>query len=149
MKTNTKQFTVLAAVALAVSGLSIQIKAEESSDPPSPGTAENQDQVAGTGVAGNLLFTDEQGNPRNPTAEELVVASENFQRDLATLAGKNKGKLNVQTHANGATSATIALSKLAFLIVEENEDGSLSYMHATLDEDGNAIPSIAPSQPEM
>jgi len=101
------------------------------------------------GLAGNLYFTDEQGNPRNPSAEELIAAGKDFQRDLARIAGKNSGKTLETKHANGATSAVVALSKLSFLVAETDEEGNLVLRHGALDENGNVVTPADAELPEM
>ena len=92
---------------------------------------------ADTGFAANVYFTDEFGNRRDATAEERAELAKRFQSDLAKLQGKNKGKLKQTQHANGAVSAPVALSKLQFLTVQENGDGTRSFNHQTMDESGN------------
>ena len=110
-----------------------------------PGTSEGapeENQTVDTGLSANTYFTDEFGNRRQPTAEEQAELSAAFQKNLAKMIGKNRGKPNVQEHANGSVSATIALSKLQFLTVQENPDGSRTFGHQQLDENGNvAMPS--------
>jgi hypothetical protein len=160
MKTSSKSLINAIATAVVVSVLSvtcIQSLADEARDSrstPLPGELNRQppsddEERSGAAVSGNLYFTDEEGNRRQPTAEEVRQAAQAFQKDLARLAGKHKDDPNVQTHPSGAVSATVAVSKLAFLTVEQNEDGSLSFGHATMDEHGNIIPKSATSQPEM
>jgi hypothetical protein len=70
------------------------------------------------------------------------------QQDLARIAGQHKGKHYVTTHPDGSVSATVALSRLEFLIVTENPDGSLSYGHATVDEEGQLSIRPAAGLPE-
>ena len=112
-------------------------------DEPTP-SAEKATTPAGLesgagGLAGNLYFTDEHGNPRNPTAAELITAGEAFEQDLKRLAGRHYGKLNVRTAPGGAVAATVATSQLVFLTATVNEDGTVTISHSVLDEDGNPV----------
>jgi hypothetical protein len=120
-------------------------------EPTGPEQAENSadDTKAGSapqhaGFAANMYFTDEDGNRRQPTAEEVRRAAEAAQRDLARLAGQHKDKPNIETRPDGTVSATVAVSKLVFLSVEETEDGGLSYGHASMDANGKV--HIQPSK---
>lgn len=101
--------------------------------------ANTSNQGADSGFASNLYFTDELGNRRNPTAEERAELAKKFQNDLARMQGKNRGNQKSTKHANGSVSATVALSKLQFLTVQENADGTRNFSHQTMDEDGNVI----------
>jgi hypothetical protein len=96
-----------------------------------------------------MYFTDEVGNRRQPTAEEIRQAAAAFQRDLARLAGKHKDKPNVRSRPDGTVSATVAVSKLAFLTAQETDEGELIYGHSSLDEDGNVTftsPDVLPEK---
>ena len=101
-------------------------------------TAAGRDSGAG-GLAGNLYFTDEHGNPRNPTAAELITAGKALEQDLKRLAGKHYGNLNVRTEPSGAVAATVATSQLVSLTATVNEDGTVTISHSPLDEDGNPV----------
>lgn len=141
-------------VALAVAAIMVagQGVAEDNKDSQSLAVDKvdsNSEQQPSSALAGNLYFTDEQGNPRNPSPEELIAAGEAFQKDLARIAGKNKGKQLETTHSNGAISAVVALSKLSFLVAETDEDGNIVLNHGSLDENGNVLTSSAPELPEM
>jgi len=149
--------TVLAA-AVAVSGISListLTLAEETPESVSSASAEvndeagKKDQRTQAGISTNMYFTDEFGNRREPTAEEVRQAAQAFQRDLARLAGQHKGKPNVRSRPDGTVSATVAVSKLAFLTVQETDDGELIYGHSSMDEDGNVTftsPNVLPEK---
>ena len=148
--------TVLAA-AVAASGISListLTLAEEATEPVSPASTEvneagKKDQRTQVGISTNMYFTDEFGNRREPTAEEVRQAAQAFQRDLARLAGQHKGKPNVRSRPDGTVSATVAVSKLAFLTVQETDDGELIYGHSSMDEDGNVTftsPNVLPEK---
>lgn len=160
MKTSGKSLMSALATAVAVSGLSLtsfHVLADEvhegrSARPAgneSPDAEAKEERLTSAAGAASMHFTDADGNRRQPTAEEVRELAKAFQQDLARLAGKQKGDPNVQTHPNGAVSATIAASKLVFLTVEENDEGSLSYGHTTMDDDGSVVHKPANSQPEM
>ena len=140
------------ALAIAATMVTAQGVAGEAEDsqPLAPVKAEaNSEQHSSSTLAGNLYFTDENGNPRNPTAEELISAGEDFQKDLARIAGNNKSAQVETTHSHGATSAVVALSKLQFLVAETDEDGNLVLNHGALDENGNVVTPSTPELPEM
>ena len=122
--------------------------AEESPEPPRAEDAATADSTD-SGLSGNLYFTDENGNPRNPTAAELIAAGESFEKDLARLAGKHKGKLNVRTEPSGAVAATVATSQLVFLTATVNEDGTVTLGHSAVDADGNVVAQPVNDLPEM
>lgn len=156
MKTSTRIsrsrpfVTALAAIVAAagVSFTSTVTLAEEASEPASSAPTGAKDGGAESGVA-SMYFTDEFGNRREPTAEELRQTAAAFQRDLARLAGQQRGKPNVRSRPDGTVSATVAVSKLAFLTVQENEDGELVYGHSSLDEEGNVTftsPNVLPEK---
>ena len=134
MKTHFKLLLALIVTAMVATMGTALAGSPELSD----GAAE-ANQAVDTGFAASTYFTDEFGNRRNSTAEERAELSAQFQKDLARLAGKNRGKPNVKQHDNGAVSATVALSKLQFLVVQENSDGSRTFSHAPLDENGNVM----------
>lgn len=137
----------VAATLVATQGVAEDTK--DSKDPATDKVAANSEQQPSSTLAGNLYFTDENGNPRNPSAEELISAGKDFQKDMARIAGKNKGKHLEKTHSHGATSAVVALSKLSFLVAETDEDGNLELNHGVLDENGNVVISSATELPEM
>lgn len=135
---------------LAAGSAGLHLPAAHADESPPPASASASDtQVGGAaGLSGNLYFTDENGNPRNPTAAELIAAGEAFEKDLARLAGRHKGKPNVRTEPSGAIAATVATSQLVFLTATVNEDGSVTLGHATMDADGNvtAQPATLPEK---
>jgi hypothetical protein len=149
--------TALAAV-VAVSGISLTSTltlAEEATEPDSPAAREANDgagdveQQAQSGISASMYFTDEFGNRREPTAQEIRQAAEAFQRDLTRLAGQHKDKPNVRSRPDGTVSATVAVSKLAFLTVQETDEGELIYGHSSMDEDGNVTfttPTVLPEK---
>jgi hypothetical protein len=153
---NRRYRTAAAAfAAVAVSGITFTATTALGDEPREPDRA--AERVAATkaaeeaprhvGVAANVYFTDEQGNRRQPTAEEIKQAAEAFQRDLARIAGQHRGKPNQRTRADGTVSATVAVSKLAFLTVEER-DGRLTYGHSPMDADGKVSLRPANDLPE-
>jgi len=142
MKTFFKPRPVAVMLLSAFTGLASQAIAEETS-----ATATN-DRASDSGISASVYFTDEFGNRRNPTLEERAALSAQFQKDLARIAGKNRGNPNVKQYDNGAVSATVALSKMQFLVVHENPDGSRTFSHAPLDEDGNVALPEASTWPE-
>jgi len=140
------------ALAIAATLVAAQGVAEDSKDSQTPtanAVESSGEQQPSSTLAGNLYFTDEQGNPRNPSAEELISAGEAFQKDLARIAGKNKGKHIETTHSNGATSAVVALSKLSFLVAETDDDGNVVLTHGSLDENGEVVTPSKSELPEM
>jgi hypothetical protein len=147
---------MMAVVALSgISFTSALTLADEATEPVSAASREandgagDADQQAQTGISANMYFTDEFGNRRQPTAEEIRQAAAAFQRDLARLAGKHKDKPNVRSRPDGTVSATVAVSKLAFLTAQETDEGELIYGHSSLDEDGNVTftsPDVLPEK---
>jgi hypothetical protein len=133
MKTFPKSWVVALTLLFVICGFTTQVSAEGKT-----GKAE-ANQSVDTGLSANTYFTDELGNRRQPTEEERVAMGKGYQKDLARVAGKNKGNPNIQQHTNGAVSATIGLSKMQFLTVQENPDGSRSYAHGKMDENGKVI----------
>lgn len=109
--------------------------------PPPTAATEAPDPAAADGsaggVSGNLYFTDEHGNPRNPTAAELITAGKAFEKDLKRLAGNHYGKPNLRTEPSGATAATVATSQMVLLTAVRNEDGTVTISHSALDENGD------------
>lgn len=155
---STRNKTVAAALAAAVVASGITFTSTEAlgeeptrSETPAkknaPGDASGEKESQ-PGVAANMYFTDEHGNRRQPGADEIRQAVEAFQRDLARLAGKHKDKLYTHTRADGTVSATIGASKLVFLAVQENDDGTLSYGHTTMEGDGTVTFKPATDLPE-
>lgn len=121
--------------------------ATTTADADDPAPAENPDNGA-AGLSGSLYFTDENGNPRNPTAAELITAAEGFEKDMARLMGPQKGTPDVRTLPNGAVAATVPASRMVLLIAVQNEDGTLDVGHAAVDEDGNVVVPPANELPE-
>ena len=108
------------------------------------------DQSEATGVSAGMAAVDKNtGKLRSPTTEEREALAKGFQKDLARLARKQKKQPQMRTHDNGATSATVGLSKIRYLVVETNEDGSMSYGHAEMDDDGNIVTDSTASLEEM
>jgi hypothetical protein len=95
-----------------------------------------------------MYFTDRHGNPRNPTAEEVRKAARAFRQDLARLAGPHEGKTFVKKRPDGTVSAVVATSRLVFLSVQEEEDGTLTFGHSTVGADGNLRFKPATDLPE-
>jgi hypothetical protein len=101
------------------------------------------------GVSANMHFTDEQGRPRLPTEAERAALAEAFQADLLELTrGKRipKGSQSMQT---GVERAVVGASHLRFLTVTVDENGSPSYGHSSIDEDGRIAVNQDDSLPEM
>ena len=140
MKTLPKSWVFVSTLLFITGGFTIQVSAG--------GKTAETNQTVDAGLAAKTYFTDEFGNRREPTSEELREMSAGFQKDLARLAGKQKGNPNVQHHANGSVSATVGLSKLQYLTVQENPDGSRSYGHGKMDENGNVTLPAANSLSE-
>lgn len=149
MRSNRKPLLAASVAALAVSAFGQLALADDETSASEAAAADQATDQAAAGVSGNFHFTDEQGRARNPSPEELIATSEGLQADLERITGKKPGKVEAQTHANGMVSANIAPSKLVFLTVQENEDGTLSYRHAELDEDGELSAQPDNSLPEM
>ena len=146
--------TMAVVVVSGISFMSTLTLAEEATEPVSTASREandgagNTEHQAQTGVSANMYFTDDFGNRREPTAEEMRQAAAAFQRDLARLAGQHKDKPNVRSRPDGTVSATVAVSKLAFLTVQETDEGELIYGHSSLDEDGNVTFTSPDALPE-
>lgn len=130
-----------------VAGASFHSPRTIADEPPQPPPGDDA-PAHGAKMPASLYFTDENGNRRQPTEAELRQAAEAVQRDLARIAGEHKGKHYVRTRADGTVSATVALSKLQFLTAIENTDGTLTFGHATMDEDGNVSSRPATDLPE-
>lgn len=147
MKTSI-EFCAAALAISFVAGVALLSPPAPADEPAAPAPADDA-PVRGAKMPASFYFTDEKGNRREPTEAELRQAAEALQRDLARLAGQHKGKHYVKTQPDGTVSATVALTKLEFLIATENPDGSLSYGHATVDEDGQLPIRPAADLPEM
>ena len=130
-----------------VAGASLHSPRAIADEPPQPPPGDDTPAHAAK-MPASLYFTDENGNRRQPTEAELRQAAEAVQRDLARIAGEHKGKHYVRTRADGTVSATVALSKLQFLTATENPDGTLTFGHVTMDEDGNVSSRPATDLPE-
>ena len=150
MKIRTKPFlpaVLFAGAALAAGSASMHASSAWADESPPPAASPDTDETtaaadrdgAAGGLAGNLYFTDENGNPRNPAAAELITAGKAFEQDLKRLAGQHYGKPNVRTEPSGAVAATVATSQLVFLTATVNEDGTVTIGHAALDEDGKLV----------
>ena len=156
MKTNSKPrnpalLAVLAATVAASGALSTAIPAhadDKAATGEAKETKENQQKTTDAGVSASMYFTDAQGNRRQPTEEEITRAAKAFQRDLARLAGKHKDKPYTQKRPDGTVSATIAASKLVFLSVQQNDDGTLTYGHTSMKDDGSVSFEPATGLPE-
>jgi hypothetical protein len=159
MKTSSKFLMRGLATAVAVSGISLismQVMADEALEGrTSPATNNKNAQVAAgeeeaksAAVSANMYFTDRNGNPRNPTAEEVRQATRAFQQDLARLAGLHEGKTYVKKRPDGTVSAVVATSQLVFLSAQEEEDGTLIIGHSTGGDDGNLTLKPATDLPE-
>lgn len=136
-RTPISPFVTACAAALAMGGMAAIGSADEADEPQ-----EAEAQSEGTSsVPASMHFTDEHGNRREPTAEEVRETAEAFQRDLARLAGKQRGKPQEETRPDGSVSVLVAPGKLVYLTVEQTEDGELRYHHTRLDEDGNVLPA--------
>ena len=159
MKIRIKPFlsaVLFAGAALAAGSASMHALPALADESPPPAAASESDAAAAeldadradSGLAGNLYFTDEHGNPRNPSAAELIIAGKAFEQDLKRLAGKHYGKPNVRTEPSGAVAATVATSQLVFLTATVNDDGTVTISHSALDEDGNPVvePAVLPEK---
>jgi len=155
MKTSSKFLMSALATAVAVSGVSLismQLLADETregrSPPATKPVANAEEEVTSTAVSANMYFTDRNGNPRNPTAEEVRRAARGFQQDLARLAGPHEGKTFVKKRPDGTVSAVVATSQLVFLSVQEGEDGTLTFGHSTVGDGDNPTLEPATDLPE-
>jgi len=159
MKTSSKFLMSALATAVAVSGVSLismQLLADEAREGRSPPATNNnsapvanaEEEVTSTAVSANMYFTDRNGNPRNPTAEEVRRAARGFQQDLARLAGPHEGKTFVKKRPDGTVSAVVATSQLVFLSVQEGEDGTLTFGHSTVGDGDNPTLEPATDLPE-
>jgi hypothetical protein len=159
MKTSGKFLMRALTTAVAVSGVSLismQVMADEAREGRTPPATNNKNAPVATGeedvksaaVSANMYFTDRNGNPRNPTAEEVRRAARGFQQDLARLAGPHEGKTFVKKRPDGTVSAVVATSQLVFLSAQEEEDGTLTIGHSTVGGDGNLTLKPATDLPE-
>lgn len=157
MKIRTQPFlpaVLCAGAMLAAGSAGLHVPPAQADESPPPAATDNADEAPAAGnrvdgaLSGSLYFTDEDGNPRNPTAAELIAAGEAFEKDLARLAGRHQGKPNVRTEPSGAIAATVATSQLVFLTATVNEDGTVTLGHSTMDADGNvtAQPATLPEK---
>jgi hypothetical protein len=159
MKTSSKFLMRALATAVAVSGISLislQAMADEAREGRSPPTTNNEnaavpsgeEEVTNAAVSANMYFTDKNGKPRNPTAEEIRETARAFQQDLARLAGPHKGKTFVNKRPDGTVSAVVATSQLVFLSAQQEDDGTLTFGHSTVGDDGNLTFEPATDLPE-
>lgn len=159
MKIRIKPFlsaVLFAGAALAAGSASMHAPPARADESPLPAATSDADEATAApardsgagGLAGNLYFTDENGNPRNPTAAELITAGKAFEQDLKRLAGQHYGKPNVRTEPSGAVAATVATSQLVFLTATVNEDGTVTISHSAPGKDGHlaAEPAALPEK---
>lgn len=149
-KPSKRYVLTAAAIAAGLVGASMMANQVSTSRQQDANVQAQVDEQPSSSLAANMYFTDKDGNRRNPTAQELMTANDGFQRDLDRIVGKNRKLRGVQTtHANGSTSAVVALSKLSYLVAETDEDGNLVIKHGAADESGEIVAPTSPEWPEM
>lgn len=116
---------------------------------PSSAATSAEPTSAAAGLAGNMYFVDEQGNPRIPTASEMRTLADALKKDMARIAGRHRGKRYERTLPSGAVAATVATSELVFLTATRNEDGTLTIGHSGTGHDIVVTPEAAGNAPEM
>lgn len=100
------------------------------------------------GVAAGMHFTDDQGNARSPSAEELAALAAAFQQDLANLT-RGRNVPAGEKARGGAVSAVVGVDRIRLLTVNVDENGNARFDHAMLDEDGQVDTESADNWPEM
>lgn len=117
---------LLAGVGFALPAAADQPPQEPASDKAD--TAERE-STATTNLSGAKIAVDAAtGRFRKPTAEEAQRLAEAMQRFLSDKGRYTENRGAVQ-HANGTTSMVVPLSRLHFMVVKRNDDGSLSVEH--------------------
>ncbi|MDH3546060.1 MAG: hypothetical protein OEN22_03125 [Gammaproteobacteria bacterium] len=101
------------------------------------------------GVSAGMHFTDANGNPRRPSAEERAELAAAFQKDLARLTRGKNIPSGSKLESNGATSAVVGADNLEFLVVTLDENGDASFGHSSMDEDGRVEIASTNELPEM
>lgn len=101
------------------------------------------------GASAAMRFTDEHGNPRQPTAEERAQLGAAFQADLAALTRNKRIPSGSKREPDGTVSAVVAPHKLQYLVVSVDDDGSVSFGHARADDEGHVDTRPDNNPPEM
>lgn len=111
--------------------------------------AMNADSLAGTSFAAGMHFTDNQGNPRSPTAEERAAIAAAFQADIARLTAAHGMPDSIRHEPSGAISAVVGASKLRYLVVNVDDNAEVTFSHSDMDENGVIEPVPVNELPEM
>ncbi len=101
------------------------------------------------GTSAAMRFTDDRGNPRQPTAAERAQLAAAFQADLAALTRSKRMPSGSKREPNGTVSAVVAPHKLQYLVVGVDADDNVSFAHAQADDEGNVEPLPVNHLPEM
>ncbi len=101
------------------------------------------------GISAGMRFTDDRGNPRQPTAAERAQLAAAFQADLADLTRNKRMPSGSKREPNGAVSAVVAPRKLQYLVVNVDADDNVTFGHAQADDEGNVEPLPVNPLPEM
>jgi hypothetical protein len=152
MRSKTPPLLILGAVALVgAAGAAWQARSPAAEPATTPASPDRGAQAApsGAGFAASMYFVDKDGNPRTPTPAEMRDLADALKKDMARIAGPHQGKRYVRTEPSGAIAATVATSKLVFLVATENPDGTISITHADSAGDVLPTPTAAGNAPEM
>lgn len=117
-----------------------------------PGNADTAGDSAAPVLVGTpaaMHFTDDRGNPRQPTAQERAQLAAAFQADLAALTRNKRIPSGSKRESSGAVSAVIAPRKLEYLVVSVDADGNPIFGHSRADDEGNVEHGPVSELPEM
>lgn len=152
MRSKTPPLLILGAAALVgAAGVAWQAHSPAGAAAPIPPAPDLEAHAAasGSGLPASMYFVDQNGNPRMPTAAEMRALADALKKDMARIAGPHQGKRYLRTEPSGAIAATVATSKLAFLVATRNPDGTISITHAGSAGDVLRTPTAASNAPEM
>ena len=139
--------SIMVAIALVgFVGVAAIVASVASSD---AGVANDSGTPTLVGMSAGMRFTDDRGNPRQPTAAERAQLAAAFQADLAALTRNKRIPSGSKREANGAVSAVVAPHKLQYLVVDVDADDNVTFGHAQADDEGNVEPLPVNPLPEM
>lgn len=139
--------SIMVTIALAGSiGVAAIVASVASSD---AGVANDSGTPTLVGTSAGMRFTDDRGNPRQPTAAERAQLAAAFQADLADLTRNKRIPSGSKREPNGTVSAVVAPRKLQYLIVGVDADDNVTFGHAQADDEGNVEPLPVNPLPEM
>jgi hypothetical protein len=92
--------------------------------------------LLGLCLSGSLLFGISASADE---AEDSSAAFEASKAELSATLGAAEAESTVTTHENGMMSAVVGASSMKMLVVRKNDDGTLSYAHASNEEEAQAF----------